>query len=153
MHNPIRLDPLWWSTLVENKSLLHPHVLWRTVNCLVCAGGLPITWHGCAIGPDSVRVLPVPGAEEVPFIFSKLCFLCTTLLTTISTTAHVNSTILLLIQFRNPIRVPNNHTNQAIAKDQTCRYRLLGWWKQGTALKWLGFWGNTQWVPHQLGGT
>lgn len=130
MHDPICLDSLRWSTLVENKSFLHPHILGPAVNCFVCAGGFPVTRHRCSIGSDSIRVLPVPGAEEVPFIFSKLCFLCINIYK--QQLVHIASELVIWV-------CNIDHTNQAIAKGQTCRYQLLGLWRRGRALKWLGF--------------
>lgn len=76
MHNPIRLDPLRWPSFVKHERLLHPHILGPTVDCLVCACGFPITRHGCSVWPNPIWVLSVSWAKEIPFIFSKLCFLC-----------------------------------------------------------------------------
>lgn len=76
MHDPVSFDSLGRSTFVKDESFLDTHVTRTAENCFVCAGRLPITGNSCSVWPDSVWILPVSRTEEIPLIFSKLCFLC-----------------------------------------------------------------------------
>ena len=68
MHDPISLQTLWWPPLVEHQGLLQADVLIPCVDRLVGPRRLPVPRSGCPVRPDSVRVLPVSRAEEVPFL-------------------------------------------------------------------------------------
>ncbi|BAT99050.1 hypothetical protein VIGAN_10042600 [Vigna angularis var. angularis] len=76
MHDPICLDTLWWLTPVKDQSFLDPNMLRATVDCFISTSGLPVPRHSCSIRPHPIWVLPLPWGKEVPFILSKVCFLC-----------------------------------------------------------------------------
>lgn len=73
MHDPVRLDPLGRLPLVEHQGLFHPDVLvpFARENRLIRARRLPVPGPCCAVRPYPVRVLPIPGAEEVPLAIAE----------------------------------------------------------------------------------
>jgi len=76
VHDPVGLDALGSSPLVEHQRLLHADLAHaadaagrrgrRRVDGLVRARRLPVTRRSRAVGASAVRVLAVPRAEEVP---------------------------------------------------------------------------------------
>ena len=74
VHHPTCLHTLGSAALVEDEGFLHTNLVHRPtrrVHRSVGARGLPIPWRGCSVRPGSIRVFSVPGAEEIPFAFSK----------------------------------------------------------------------------------
>jgi len=76
MHDPVSFDSFRRSTFVEDESFLDTYVTRTAVNGFVCTGCFPITGNSCSVWSDSVWILSFSRAEEIPLIFSKLCFLC-----------------------------------------------------------------------------
>ncbi|WVZ23363.1 hypothetical protein V8G54_001907 [Vigna mungo] len=107
---------------------LHPHKLRSTIDCLVCASGLPIPRHCCSVRPHPVWVLSVSWTKEIPFIFSKLCFIW------IPRDVHKKKMEqgknlerdIVVQQVEKKAVVSDVTIYLAIPMDQTCRDRLLG---------------------------
>lgn len=82
VHDPISLHPLRGSSCVENQSLLHPHARLSTKRRrrrhygLISTRSLPIPRSRRPVWPRTVRVLPIPWTEEVPFLIPKRRLLC-----------------------------------------------------------------------------
>lgn len=159
MHDPICLETLWWLTLVKNQSFLHPNMLRATIDCFVSTSGLPIPRHSCSIRPHPIWVLPLSWAKEVPFIFSKVCFLCISWeFDMLEQEKHAHAHITIWSKYRQLDILKGyfsicQHMYQVIPMDQTCRYPLLEWLMQGMVLMLLGYKGSRRLVPHRWGET
>lgn len=81
VHDPVGLDSLGSTALVENQSLLDAdlngrlHVL-GPVNWFVSPRGFPVSGARRSIRPSSVRVLAIARAEKVPFPLSEYRLVC-----------------------------------------------------------------------------
>lgn len=74
MHDPVSLDSSGRPPTVEHEGFLHSDldlVPTGRQHGLVRSCGLPVAGRGRPVRPRPVRVLAVPGAEEVPLLLSK----------------------------------------------------------------------------------
>lgn len=79
IHDPICLSPSGRATCIKNQSFFHSYAVWsaRANYRPVCTSGLPISWSCCSVWSQSIWVLSVSGAKEIPFILPKQCLFCT----------------------------------------------------------------------------
>ena len=78
IHDPIRLRSLRRSTWIKHQSFLHSYALWSTrrKNWLVSSCCLPVSWGCSPVWPQSIWVLSVSRAKEIPLLFSKQRLIC-----------------------------------------------------------------------------
>jgi hypothetical protein len=77
MHDPVSFETFWRPSFVKDQCLFHTNIL-STVTPLdrfVCASCLPVPRCSRTIWSNSVRVLSIPWAEEVPLPISKYRFI------------------------------------------------------------------------------
>jgi len=76
MHDPVSLDSLGRPAFAEHEGLLHTQAVGPASreDGLVCTCRLPVSRSRRPIGSWSVRIFPIPRAEEEPFTFPKECF-------------------------------------------------------------------------------
>lgn len=72
MHHPIGAFPLGGAPMVVDERLLVARGLGVTRNGPVLPRSLPVTELGSPIGSRSIRILPIPWAEEVPLLIATL---------------------------------------------------------------------------------
>lgn len=158
MHDPVSLGPPGRAALIEHEGLLDPNILWPAVDCLVRARGLPVARHGRPVGAHPVRVLPVPRREEVTLVLPEFGFLYKPKKAKPLINQHTTYTYNWIAYNRHKVQsffhggVLKSGTNQVIARDQICKYQLLGWWLRGMAWTWPGFLGNAWLVLHPWDG-
>lgn len=78
MHDPVGFETFWRPSFVKHQRLFHANIL-GTVTSLdwfVSTGCLPIPRCSGTIWSNTVRVLSIPRAEEVPLTISKYRFSC-----------------------------------------------------------------------------
>lgn len=73
MHDPVGLSPFRRLPTIENERLFDADlaVTDRSKYRLIGAGGFPVTGRRGPIRPCSIRILPIPRAEEVPLLLPK----------------------------------------------------------------------------------
>lgn len=74
MHYPVGLHTFGCPAFVKHQRFLHPNLAnspHRSVDGFVGPRSLPVAGGSRSVGSGAVRILPVPGAEEIPFPFSE----------------------------------------------------------------------------------